>query len=124
MEGQRITQGFLQVVAGDIEKLLLEDQENINFAYRKITDGIKLSIGIHLDPSSQGIVVNYDFGFDLEPKPEPPEKHKVRFKHVINEEQTSIEFLGEKIRRGEVEIEFPDGQKIGNVKEAIKRERR
>ncbi len=87
---QEITQTFLQVVAADIEKLLLEDQENIAFAYRKIPDGIKLSIGINLDPSSQGIVVNYDFGFDLEPKPEPIEKHKVKMKHTINEDQTTI----------------------------------
>jgi hypothetical protein len=87
---QEITGTFLQVIAGDIEKLLLDDQEKIAFAYRKIPDGIKLSIGINLDPSSQGIVVNYDLGFDLEPKPEPPEKHKTKFKHTINEQQTDM----------------------------------
>ncbi|MFA5323167.1 MAG: hypothetical protein WC373_10895 [Smithella sp.] len=95
---QQITESFLQVVAADIEKLLLEDQGNIAFAYQKIPDGIKLSIGINLDPSSQGIVVNYDFGFDLEPKPEPPEKHKVKMKHTINEAQSSMEFLGKRQR--------------------------
>lgn len=113
--GQEITQAFLQVVAADIEKLLLEDEENINFAYRKIPDGIKLSIGINLDPSSQGIVVNYDFSFDLEPKPEPPEKHKVKFKHTINEEQSAMEFLGKEIGEGRMQVSIGD-KTIGNIK--------
>jgi hypothetical protein len=87
---QNITESFLQIIAGDIEKLLIENQETIAWAYKKIPDGIKLSMGITLDPSSNGIVVSYDFGFDLEPKPEPPEKHKVKFKHVINEMQADL----------------------------------
>jgi len=87
---QGITDTFLQVIAGDIEKLLLEDKEKIAFAYKNISDGIKLSIVINLVPSSQGIVVNYDLGFDLEPKPEPPEKHKTKYKHTINEQQTDM----------------------------------
>lgn len=85
-----VTTEFLQVVAGDIEKLLLENYEHIAFAYLKIPDGIKLSLGINLDPSSQGIVVSYDLSFDLEPKPEAPEKHKVKFKHTINTSQTTL----------------------------------
>jgi len=87
---QEITELFLQVMAGDIEKLLLENREQIAFAYRKIPDGIKLSLGINIDPSSQGIVVNYDLGFDLGPKPDAPEKHKVKMKHTINEDQQAF----------------------------------
>jgi len=114
---QEITESFLQAVAGDVEKLLLEDRENIAFAYKRIPDGIKLSMAITLDPSSNGIVVNYDLGFDLEPKPEPPEKHKVKFKRTINEGQAAMEFLGKEMREGRMSIELPDGQKIGEIKE-------
>lgn len=103
---QEITESILQAVAGDIEKLLLEDRENIAFAYKRMPDGIKLSMGITLDPSSNGIVVNYDFGFDLEPKPEPPEKHKVKFKRTINETQEDL-FRG--IREGRMTVTFGDG---------------
>jgi hypothetical protein len=109
-----ITTSFLQVVAGDIEKLLLENQEQIAFAYLKIPDGIKLSMGISFDPSSQGIVVSYDLSFDLEAKPEPPEKHKVKFKHTIDELQSSMEFLNKEIREGRMSIQCGD-TKIGNV---------
>jgi len=101
---QQITEAFLQVVAGDIEKLLLENQKNIDFAYHKIPDGIKLSLGISLDPSSGGIVVNYDLGFDLEPKPEPPVKHKVKLRHVIDEGQLAFDYLGKEMREGRMEM--------------------
>jgi hypothetical protein len=88
--GAKINTEFLQVIAGDIENLLLESEAQIDFSYRKIPDGIKLSLGINLDPSSQGIVVSYDLSFDLEPKPEAPEKHKVKFKHTIDTNQITI----------------------------------
>lgn len=113
--GQEITEAFLQVVAGDVEKLLLENRGNIAFAYKKIPDGIKLSMGISLDPSSGGIVVNYDLNFDLEPKPEPPEKHKVKLRHVIDEGQSSLEFISKEIREGRMSIKAGDTV-IGNVK--------
>jgi len=85
-----ITEELLQVVAGDIEKLLLESQQNINFSFTKIPDGIKLSLGINLDPSSSGIVVSYNLSFDLEPKPDAPEKYKTSYKHTIDTAQAVI----------------------------------
>jgi len=106
---QEITESFLRAVAGDIEKLLLEDRENIAFAYKRMQDGIKLSMGITLDPSGNGIIVNYDFGFDLEPKPEPPEKHKVKFKRTINEGQAAMEFLKKEVREGRMTVTAGDG---------------
>jgi len=111
-----ITESLLQVVAGDIEKLLLENFEHIAFAYLKIPDGIKLSLEISLDPSSRGVVVNYDLSFDLEAKPEPPEKHKVKFKHTIDTAQTAMEFIGKEIKEGRMSVEC-GGVKIGNVEE-------
>jgi hypothetical protein len=87
---QAIDSDFLQIVAGDIEKLLLESQQNINFSFNKIPDGIKLSLGINLDQSSAGIVASYTLSFDLEPKPDAPEKYKTNYKHTINTLQTTI----------------------------------
>lgn len=113
----KITESLLQVVAGDIEKLLLENQEQISFAYLKIPDGIKISLGINLDPSSQGVVVSYDLSFDLEPKPEAALKHKVKYKHTIDELQQSMEFIGKEMRDGRMSVEFSDGTKIGKIAE-------
>jgi len=110
----KITEAFLQAISGDIEKLLLEDRENISFAYEKIQTGLKLSLGITLDPVANGIIVNYSFGFDLEPKPEPPEKHTVKYKHTYSEGQMAMEFLGKEIREGRMAITVGD-TKIGNV---------
>lgn len=111
---QEITEDLLQIVAGDIEKLLLENHEQIAFAYRNIPDGIKVSLGISLDPSSQGVVVNYDLSFDLQEKAPAPEKHKVKFKHTIDPGQTAMEFLGKEIREGRMSVQVGD-TKIGNV---------
>lgn len=109
-----ITQELLQIVAGDIEKLLIENHEQIAFAYKNIPDGIKVSLSISLDPSSQGVVVNYDMGFDLQEKAPAPEKHKVKYKHTIDPGQTAMEFLGKEIRDGRMSIQVGD-TKIGNV---------
>lgn len=87
---QEITEGFIQVVAGDLEKLMFENRDAMNFAYKKIKDGMKIGIGITLDPSTDGIVVNYSLGFDLEVKAPPPEKQKVNFKRTINEAQATL----------------------------------
>lgn len=90
MENQ-ITESFLQEIAGDVEKLLLDDRESIAFAYKKVGTGLKLSIGVTLDPTAEGIAVNYSISYDLEPKPEPPEKHNVKYRRVINEAQGRME---------------------------------
>ena len=58
---KRIDADFLQIVAGDIERLLLESQPNINFSFNKIPDGIKLSLGINLDPTSAGHDADHHF---------------------------------------------------------------
>lgn len=103
-----ITDELLQIVAGDIEKLLLENREQIAFAYKNIPDGIKVSMGISLDPSSQGVVVNYDVSFDLQEKAPPPEKHKVKYKHTIDTGQTAIEFIRKEIREARMSIQCGD----------------
>uniref|UniRef100_A0A6M3JCP5 Uncharacterized protein n=1 Tax=viral metagenome TaxID=1070528 RepID=A0A6M3JCP5_9ZZZZ len=112
----QITESFLQIVAGDIEKLLIEDQDNISFAYKNIQTGMKVSLGITFDPTAEGISVSYDLGYDLEPKPEPPEKHKVKYRHTINEGQVAMEFLGKETREGRMSITTPSGETIGELK--------
>jgi len=110
----KITEKLLQIVAGDVEKLLIENAEQIAFAYQNIPDGIKVSLGISLDPSSQGVVVNYDLSFDLQEKAPAPEKHKVKFKHTIDPSQTAMEFLGKELREGRMSVEC-GGVKVGSV---------
>jgi hypothetical protein len=109
-----ITESFLMTVSADIEKLLVENREAIDFAYRKIGTGMKVAIGITLDPTASGISVNYDMGFDIEPKPDPPEKHKVKYRHVIDDGTLAMDFLGKEIRDGKMSIEV-NGVRVGNV---------
>jgi hypothetical protein len=86
-----ITETLLQAVAGDIEKLLLENKEQIAFSFFKHgEDGVKLSMGINLGQSPKGICASYNMGFDLAPKPMPPDKHKITYKHTIAEDQVDM----------------------------------
>ena len=87
---QEITIATIQTIAGTIEALLLEQQEGINFSYKKIPDGIKVSIGVNLDPTSQGVEVNYTLNYPLEANPEPAQKQTVKKKQIINEGQANI----------------------------------
>lgn len=86
----QITNEFLQHVAGTVETLLLEEQDGIDKSYRKIGTGMKVSIGINLDPSADGIVVNYDMNYAMEPKPEPIEKRSVKKKETIDPNQVEL----------------------------------
>ena len=100
---QQITAAFLMRVAGTIEALLLEEQENIDATYKKVGDGMKVSIGINFDPSAQGIVVNYDLHYDLEAKREPIEKRAIKKKETIDTCQ----------------LDFMDDLKSGKVKMSV-----
>ena len=81
---QEITDDVLQAISGDIEKLLLEQREGIAFACRKIPEGIKVSIGVELDQTTDGVAVNYTVTYPLEPKPETRHKQKVQQAAMIN----------------------------------------
>lgn len=86
-----ITEGVLQQITGDIEKMLLEEKEGIDFSFRKINGGTKLSIGVVLSPSDKGVVTEYSVSYPLEQKQEPAQKQTIRLKKTINDNQTSIE---------------------------------
>ncbi len=89
---QEISNDFLQVIAGDIEKLLIENQSQMDWAFRQLSGEMKISMSANLDSNGDGITVNYDLSFDLEPKPDPPEKHKVKYKHTVNLSQQELPF--------------------------------
>ena len=85
-----IDEATLQIIAGTIERMLLEEREGIAFAYQKITDGIKISIGVHLDTTSQGVEANYTVNYPLEAQPEPAQKQTVKKKQIINGDQVEM----------------------------------
>ncbi len=90
MFGQ-ITEGVIMIVAGDIEKLLLEQQPSIADVYKKMgTEGLKVTITADFCPSSKGVVTNYSVSYPLEVKPEPILKQTVKFTHTINEDQADM----------------------------------
>jgi hypothetical protein len=113
----KITEGILTIIGGVIEKLLLEEREGIAFAYDKISEGMKVSIGVNLDRSSEGVEINYQLSYPLEPAHEPVQKQTVKRKQVIDEAQSSLAFIADKIDKGEMAIDFGNGRKIGKIKE-------
>lgn len=90
-----INDEFLRVIAGDVERLLIENKESIQYAYGKMGGELKISLGISLSESGVDVItVNYDLGHDLELKPDPPAKHKVKFKRKISDQPAlDMEFL-------------------------------
>jgi hypothetical protein len=86
----KITEEVLQMVAADIEGLLLENLEGISTSFRRISAGMKVSIGVALDHSAQGIVINYSVSYPLEVKPEAQLKETVKLKKTINFNQGDI----------------------------------
>lgn len=97
MDNNQITNETLMVVAGDVERLLLESRKVIEDAFCKANaaDGLKISFGITLDRAGDGAVVaTYEMAFPLEPKPEPPERHKVKSRRLIDGPQGAFEYEG------------------------------
>jgi hypothetical protein len=87
---QEITESVVQVISGSIEKLLIEQREGIASAYKKIPNGIRVSIGVNLDPTSNGVEVNYTVNYPLEPTPEPAQKQTVKKKQIISDDQEQL----------------------------------
>lgn len=81
---ERITAQILMEIAGDLEKLLLEKQQQINFAFKRVADGFKISIGVTLDNTIPP-TATYSVSFPLEPSPDPPEKEKVTLTKQIGQ---------------------------------------
>jgi hypothetical protein len=79
-----ITGEVLQVVAGEIEKLLIEQRDGINYAYVKLNE-CKVSLTIDFLPLIDQISVDYQLSYSLEPKPEPRTKQTVKRHSTIGD---------------------------------------
>lgn len=86
---ERITNQILQEISGDLEKLLLEKQQQINFAFKRVADGFKISIGVTLDNTIPP-TATYSVSFPLEPSPDPPEKEKVTLTKQIGQTELGL----------------------------------
>jgi len=113
MEPQ-ITDSVLQVIAGSVEKILIEQREGIDFAFKKIQDGIKLNIGVNIAQTLSGLEINYTVGYPLEASPEPAQKQTVKKKQVLDDGEMALAFIGNEIRDGRMSI-TAGGQTIGKV---------
>ena len=86
-----VTEGVLGIIAGTIEKLLQEEHEGIAKSFGDIPEGIKVTIGVELDRSDEGVEVNYTLSYPLEPKAEATIKQKIKKKEIINENQAQMD---------------------------------
>jgi hypothetical protein len=80
----KITIAALQEMAGHIERLLIEKQGGIDFAFNKIPDDLRINISIDVEHTIPP-TVNYSVSYPLEPKPEPVTKDKITLKKVIGQ---------------------------------------
>lgn len=80
----QLTIEVLKDIAADIEKLLVEKQEQLEWAFRKIQDGFKITIRINMD-YTRPPTAEYSVSFPLEPAHEPLLKEKVTLKKVIGQ---------------------------------------
>jgi hypothetical protein len=79
-----VTDATLTTIAGTIERLLIEEREGIAYASKNMgEEGFKLTIGVKLDRTTDGFVVNYRIGYPLEPRPEPVTRQKVEKRETI-----------------------------------------
>ena len=84
-----ISREILQEMAGDIEKLLLEKQEQIEWAFKRVPDGFKISIGVNIEHTVPP-TVEYSVSFPLEPAHEPIQKDKSTLKKVIGQTEMDL----------------------------------
>jgi hypothetical protein len=86
-----ITDEVLQEISGDIEKLLLENREMISASFKVMgVAGMRLTIGVDMDPKDSGVVLNYSVSWPTSPKPAAQLKETVKLKKTINFNQTEI----------------------------------
>ena len=89
LKKDRITNEILQEMAADLEKLLLEKQEQIEWAFKHVPDGFKISIGVNIEHTVPP-TVEYSVSFPLEPAHEPIQKDKSTLKKVIGQTEMDL----------------------------------
>ena len=91
-----ITELYLDMIAGDIKALLMEQREGIAYTFARIPDGLKISIGVTIDQIGDSVnVVDYALSYDLQPKPEPSKRARVKSQRVISRDQVELALGGE-----------------------------
>jgi hypothetical protein len=86
---QAMTNEVLQEIAKDIEKLLIEKQEQIEWAFKKVPDGFKISIGVNIEHTIPP-TVDYSVSFPMEPAREPIIKETVKLRKVIGQAELEV----------------------------------
>jgi len=89
LKKDRITTEILQEMAGDIEKMLIEEQQQIEWAFRNVQDGFKLSISVNIEHTIPP-TAEYNISYPLEPAREPIQKQKVTLKKVIGQGELEV----------------------------------
>ena len=84
-----ITTEILQEIAGDIEKLLIEKQEQLEWAFKRVPDGFKVSIGVTLDHTIPP-TAEYSVSFPLEPARDPVQKETVKLRKVVGQGELEL----------------------------------
>lgn len=80
-------------ISGDIEALLLEQREGIIYALKKISKGVKMTIGIDFDhPNPNTLICTFKGNYPLEPKPDAQIKRTFEKKVVIKFNQDDLPF--------------------------------
>ena len=98
MSEPKITDEIMQMIAGDIEDILLEQREAIAWAFSKIPDGIPLSISVALESAGDSVAYDCTVNYPLEPKQEPRQKQKVSKRRVIDMSQLALFGAVERLR--------------------------
>ena len=98
MSEPKITDEIMQMIAGDIEDILLEQREAIAWAFSKIPDGIPLSISVALESAGDSVAYDCTVNYPLEPKQEPRQKQKVSKRRVIDMSQLALFEAVERLR--------------------------
>lgn len=86
-----ITQDILSEIAADIEKMLIEERQQIEWAFNHVPDGFKLSIGVNLEHTIPP-TAEYNISYPLEPARDPIQKQKVTLKKVIGQGEMDLSY--------------------------------
>ena len=114
----KITDEVIQMIAGDIEDLLLEQREGIAWAFDKMKqDGMTVTVSVVLDAAGgESVSAELSVSYPLEPKQEPRQKQKVTKKRVIDLSQMALFEAVERLRpkkgSGIESVEIAAGGKV------------
>lgn len=89
LKKERISNATLQEMAGDIEKLLIEKREQLEWAFGQVRKDFKISIGVSI-AHTVPVTAEYTVSFPLEAARDPQLKEKVTLKKVIGQAELEV----------------------------------